>query len=175
MDVVPPLPPHPPSSSLSKRLFCNGCLIELKLFESVSPAFGGRIPKRYYTNCQHVLCENCKMHYRDQCAACKKPCRTIEINNQMSAFYRTYFEPMVKLRANTFGAIQFQTIQREHITSQMIAQGRQLQVKYREVERKLMEVKKERADAMAERRKILMIFSKIREGRKRFVVGRYVT
>lgn len=162
-------PPH----QRPMTFFCNGCLIELKLFDNAEPTAGGRIPKRYYTNCQHVLCQNCKMRYNDRCAACKKPCRTLEINNQMSSFHRTFFEPSVKMRANLIGAVQFQTIHREHVTSQMIAQLKQLHEKYREDERKLVEVKKKREDSLDEKRKIMIIFNKIRDETKRLVDGLY--
>lgn len=95
----------------------------------------------------------------------------MEINNEMRPFYRTYFEPSVKMRTNLIGAVQFQTVQSEHVTSRMMAQGRQLQAKHREWDQKLIEVKKERADALAKRNKIMIIFNKIREEKKQFVVG----
>lgn len=160
----PPQPPPPPMP-----FFCSSCLCELKLFDDVPPTLGGRIQKRYMTNCQHVLCQNCKLRYKDQCAACKKPCRFIEINNEMRPFYRTYFEPSIQMRTNLIGSVQFQSIQSEHITSRMMAQGKQLQAKYREIEQKLVEVKDERDRAMAEQRKIQIIFQKIREEKQRLV------
>lgn len=93
----------------------------------------------------------------------------MEINNAMGPFYRTYFEPSVTMRTNLIGSIQFQTIQSEHITSRMIAQGRQLQAKHREIEQKLIEAKNEREKALADRRKTLIIFHTIRKEIERFV------
>lgn len=96
----------------------------------------------------------------------------MEINNHMSPSYRTYFEPSVKMRTNLIGAVQFQSIQREHITSQMIAEGKRLQGKHQEVEQQLAAVKKDRADALAEKRKISIIFNTISEEVKRCVTQR---
>lgn len=93
----------------------------------------------------------------------------MEINNDMRPFYRTYFEPSVKMRTNLIGAVQFQTIQKEHVTSRTREQGKQLQIKHREVEQKLIEVRNDRDKALAERRKILIIHQTIREEIERLV------
>lgn len=111
------------------------------------------------------------MRVKDQCGACKKPCRTIEINDKMNPSYRTYFEPTVKMRTNLMGAVQFQTTQREHVTSRLIAQGKELQGKHRELERKFAEMKAEQAEAAVEDRKISIIFNKIREESDRLEGG----
>ena len=91
----------------------------------------------------------------------------MEINNEMRPFYKSYFEPTVKMRTNLIGAVQFQSIQSEHITSRTIAQAKELQQKYQECEQKLTAAKNERTKALIERRKIMIIFNKIRAEKKR--------
>lgn len=93
----------------------------------------------------------------------------MEINNEMRPFYRTYFEPTDKLRTNLVGAAKFQSVQSEHVTLGMLAKVNQLQAKNKEAEQHLAEAKIANGEALAERRKIGIIFSKLREEKKRLV------
>lgn len=83
----------------------------------------------------------------------------------MNPSCRAYFEPTVNVRSNLMGAVQFQRIQREHITSRLVAQGKQMQAKCRELDQKLAEMKQ--LATTAEDRKISIIFNKIREEKQR--------
>lgn len=85
------------------------------------------------------------------------------IDKDMHPFYRTYFGPIVKVRPNLIGAVQFQSTYTEHVTTRLLQRYQDLQAKCR-VEPK----SKAREDAETKRHKIMVIFNEIRDAKYRY-------
>lgn len=157
--------------SVRKRgiFFCNYCLNELNLFDAPRTGSVGRVQKRYLTDCHHVLCQNCRMRLQDQCAACKKRCRFMEVNETMRTDYRFYFEPSVQIRDNLIGVVKFQRSQSELIIARMAAQTKHIYGKGHHLVAALKDLNAKCQQFKSMVAKIKIMFQKVREEKQRYV------
>lgn len=147
---------------------CNRCLCELKPFQDVPTTGGNRPVKCFWSNCKHILCQTCRMHLTDQCSACNQKCQFIEISRKMPEQYQSYFESTLRLRKNLIGTVQFQQEQSTFITKRTIDQTGSIRSKCRELTQNLEVAKTTLQQKLTEQRKLMIIFEKICDEKKRY-------
>lgn len=145
---------------------CNRCLCELKPFQDVPSTGGSRPPKSFLTNCKHILCQTCRMSFSDQCSLCQQKCQFIEISRNMPEQFRTYFESL-QMRQNLIGTVRFQQEQNTFITSRTIAEAGTMRTKCRGLTQTLKDANDTHEQMATEQRKLMIIFDKICEAKKR--------
>lgn len=150
----------------SQKFQCNHCLTELKLFQE-TPSTGSHANKCYLTNCHHIQCHNCKIRFPGQCAACHQQCKFMEINQQMPSQYKAYFEPKLQVQQNLIGAMKFQQDQNEHILTRTIAMNASMKTKVQQLKTTYKDAQQKHQQILSEQRKLMIIFKKICEEKKR--------
>lgn len=145
---------------------CNRCLGELKPFQDVPSTGGSRPLKCFLSNCRHILCQTCRMKFADQCSVCNQKCRFIEISRNMPEQFRTHFES-IQMRQNLIGTVRFQQEQSAFITSRTIAEASAMRTKSRALTQTSKDADDTYEQTATEHRKLMIIFEKVCEAKKR--------
>lgn len=99
--------------------YCNRCLTPAKLFEDAQT--GSVAQKWYLTNCNHILCQNCRVIGNTHCSECNRTFRVLEISRRMPQKYQSFLDPKNLSAQHMKEAQKFKDIQSKLIRSKMIA------------------------------------------------------
>lgn len=91
----------------------------------------------------------------------------MEINRQMQANFRTYFEPQMRLRENLIGSVRFQLDQSQLIIRRTVSMTGSIKTKARETAVKYKEIHDIYRKSRSEKQKFVKVFSTIRDEKKR--------
>lgn len=156
------------SVSSSRRQFtkfrCNSCLVALKIFESSTVNMSGNrahVAKQFFTNCYHVLCNNCRIKSGQNCAACKRLCQFMGCTKDMQKYYRLYFEPVSSAKKHLMSVMKFQRLQHCVISKGFAAKTLYFQKKDDVIRKKEIEGEKRRRFIAEKLRKYRVIHRKI--------------
>lgn len=150
-------------SQNAMKFQCNRCLTHLKLFDAAQST-GGRVAKHYWTTCNHVLCQKCRMRHTDKCAACDQTCRFMEINNKMPEHFKLFFEPAQNMCQVVNRVAKFQRTQDDLVISQ---KGQRMDRKYRDAKPIYNEAKENYQKSVAQKSNAEILRKKCREEKKR--------
>lgn len=142
----------------STAFLCSKCLQKLKIFDDKPTPSTGEVNKYLLTQCNHVICQNCCAKYKEQCPACGKKTRFMDISRNMPENYQLLFEPYSVLQALVSEVLDFHHSQNELIQSIMADKFKRRE---QQLKKAVNEAKEKYEASKVEARKTKIIYSKI--------------
>lgn len=101
----------------NRSFSCNSCVTKLKLFSSTSEP---QTPvKSYLTNCQHLLCANCRLKVTTTCIVCQKKCCVIAVDEKLPRNIRVLFTSLEQCYQDYQTAQKFHAVQDSVLESKL--------------------------------------------------------